>query len=101
MSKRRSPSVPERPLRADRLQGLRPFHRDDEGRPSGEDLSTYHTLADGFAETLVKATYLHEPTSGSPRPPRRHFALHLPFHRRGAAAPDPAPHAQPDVPTGS
>lgn len=53
LRRRGAPAGPQEPTPyCDRLTLAEPFHADPDTRPSGEDLRTYHTLADSFVETL-------------------------------------------------
>ena len=56
--KRHRPPVDTDDDHAARLHDLTPLSSDDETRPSGQDLSTYHSVAETYLEPVEKPEWL-------------------------------------------
>ena len=56
--KRHQPPVDTDDDYAARLHDLTPLSSDDETRPSGQDLSTYHSIAETYLEPVEKPSWL-------------------------------------------
>lgn len=51
---------------SERLHNAQPMARDDDGRPSGEDLTTYHSPVSSFLEPVPLPRWMRRRRKGTP-----------------------------------